>query len=240
MPDEDAQWPPCGSSGCPVPNPASSDLSRFQTATIDKGIKLFRGARIGYPIDEFVPSLGNSRFAPIAGRQHLYLARTRSAAILESALQEASGPQPTIYRSQLARWELAQVSLSSPLQLIDLRDPALSQLGLEPAQLTTTTPRHYPCTRAWAATLADHNTPAGETDGLLWTSRQAHAHAQTHSGGLAGDLLVHQPIEVAVLWKPPYSGQISCESPPEPLLSGDGHPARIVVELANIIGTPIF
>ena len=66
-----------------------------------------------------------------------------ATALLESALHEANGHNPRIYRAQLAQYGLMRVRFAPEVRLIDLRDEALAALAMDPAQLTDALPLHY-------------------------------------------------------------------------------------------------
>lgn len=187
-----------------------------------------------------VPGVGNSRFAPLVDTNHVYVSRTATAALLESALHHLSGPQPTIWRAELASWSLGETALATDLRLADLRDPALTRLGIARSALVDTQPLHYPCTRQWASALHHHNIDDDPIDGMLWNSRQADIHARANQYGLLGDLLTHRQIEVAVLWSPngparpfkPRGAKI------RPLITDDGVD-QLMLELSALLGVPI-
>jgi hypothetical protein len=198
-----------------------------------------RGFVHRFPPEILVPGVGDTRFAPLPGTTHTYVSATRTAALLESALHEMSGPDATIYRAQLAPWSLAPMRLVEDVRLVDLRDPQLVRLGVERRQLVDTDPLHYACTRRWAAALQDHHVGGYEVAGIVWHSRQADLHARAQRGGLAEDLLAHRAIEVAVLWHPHGPARpLRLDGSPERLLVG-GRGSRLVAELAVLLQAPI-
>jgi hypothetical protein len=93
---------------------------------------------------------------------------------------------------------LATLRAPERFRLIDLRDPALTDLGLERLQLVSTTAAHYPCTRQWAKALHSRKIGSVKPAGLLWNSRVAEL-AKVGSPLLA-DLLPGAPEEVVVLF----------------------------------------
>ena len=126
------------------------------------------------------------------------------------------------------------------VRLVDLRDPQLERLGLDRDQLVATTARHYPCTRRWAAALQHRRVGGYPVAGAVWHSRQADLHRRANPTGLAADLLVHRPVEVAVLWSPEGPARpLRTAGRAEPLLV-EGRPARLVEELSALIGAPIL
>jgi hypothetical protein len=195
----------CGRRACPVPAPTTSVLRHLRTVTWRSGLPLRRGHRRSRPDPtELVPGAGDTRFAPIAGVGHVYVARTTFAALLESAFHDAAPPDPRLPEVVLSRWQEAKVVLRHDVRLIDLRDAALDRLGLDRSQLTAISAAHYPCTRAWAQRLHGRHVGGKLTHGLVWHSRQLelHARAAKHRPALT-ELLVEHPAEVAVLWSPP-------------------------------------
>ncbi|MEO6987389.1 MAG: RES domain-containing protein [Aquihabitans sp.] len=208
---------------------------------LDAGVVLRRGHKTAYPnADILVPGAGNTRFAPLDGVAHAYLATTAFAALLESALHEAAPPDPRIYESLLRRWQESAVELTSPLRFIDLRDPELDRLGLNRAQLVATAPTHYPCTRVWAAALHGRKIGGQQTHGIMWHSRQRelHATAMTDRPALR-DLIVEVPAEVLVVWSPPASSEVL-----EPAAGGLGNLAvgpgwDYLADLAALLGITI-
>jgi hypothetical protein len=173
--------------------------------------------------------MGDGRFSPLEHRQHTYVAQQRSAALLESALHEAAGPNPRIYALTLAAFDIRLLRFSQPIRLVDLRDNALASLGLTRQQLTGAHAMHYPCTRA----VAEHITGAKGTAGLVWTSRQGALHAERNPDGLASEVLRHDSLDVAAVYAPDYGGEVDILET-TPLVVGD-QPSRFVVELANLL-----
>lgn len=197
----------CGRDGCPVPDPdaARHILRRLRTVVWPPGTVLRRGHRRIHPDPtQLAPATGDTRFAPLDGVAHAYVARTTLAALLESAFHDAAPPAPRLPEVVIERWCEAEVALTVELRLVDLRDPALAALGLERAQLTATSAAHYPCTRRWAQRLHDRSIGGQATHGLLWSSRQLELHARAAAQRPAlAELLDRHPAEVAVLWSPP-------------------------------------
>ncbi len=232
--------PPCGQPHCPVASPTPQLLRRVRTVVEPAGTRLVRGVRNRHPPDELVPGVGDTRFAPLDDTSHTYLSASRTAALLESALHEATPPTPTLLIAELSRWDVVDVRLTERLRLADLRDLELARLGVGRDQLVTTSAAHYPCTRRWGNTLQGRTIGGEMLAGAVWHSRQADLHAAAQTGGLAADLLVHRTVEVMVLWSPPASRRpIEVDGVPEPLVV-DGEPARLVQELAALIGAPIM
>lgn len=195
----------CGLSSCPVPEPTGTTLQRLRTATLGSGTCLRRGRRRNQANPaEFAPALGDTRFAPLVGIGHLYVAATTFAALLESAFHDAAPPAPRIAEAQLPLWVEDAVILAGPVRLIDLRDPELARLGIARDHLVATSAAHYPCTRAWAQVLHGRHVGGQMTHGLLWHSRQTELHARALVGRPAlRELIDEHPAEIAVLWSPP-------------------------------------
>ncbi|MEL6893416.1 MAG: RES domain-containing protein [Actinomycetota bacterium] len=226
---------PCGRPDCPIVAPTSIDKRSLHTHVLPARTEWYRVARRAHGDDPFTPSgIGDGRFSPLADRGHCYLAAQRSASLLESALHEAAGPNPRIYTAQLRPFSLYRLRLLANVSLVDLRDPALTALGIERATLTGAAARHYPCTRA----VAEHLVGAKRTAGFVWTSRQGHLHADRNPDGLASEVLHHEQLDVAVVDEPDAAGSLTIESS-EPIVVGDT-PIRFVRELANLLRIAIL
>ncbi len=220
---------------CPVVRAEAIDRRQLRITTLPGGSTRYRVSRTEHAGSVFTPEgHGDGRFSPLDGRTHTYVAEQRSAALLESALHEAHGPNPRIYAAQLARFSLSRIRFSAPLRLIDLRDPALSDIGLNRTQLTSSGPRHYPCTRAVAQRLAGTK----GADGLMWTSRQGSMHAERNRDGLAAEVLRHESLDVAVVYRPDHRGRTSVHD--SEALADETGPTRFVVELANLLRIAIL
>lgn len=233
-------WPPCGLGACPVPEPTAGHVRGVRTVVVDPAARTwYRGGATVHGTETLVPEVGNTRFAPLPGAGHLYIGATLTVALLESALHEASGPDPTIYRAALVGQAVTPVTLRAPVRFADLRDDALDRLGLDRSALVDTTPAHYPCTRAWAQRLQVHRPGGHQVEGILWHSRQADLHARANPDGLVADLVRHQPAEVAVLWHPHGPDRPVVAAGAVMVLIDDGKLARAVVELSALIAAPI-
>lgn len=142
----------------------------------------------------FNPSTaGGGRFSPlvIGGEvvPTMYAAATQTVALLETSFHDVGEPGTRIISESLhlARRGLVALTPRQPLPLFDLRDEALSLLGLSREQLVATTPDHYPCTREWAVTLHGRRVGPITPVGLVWQSRIAEL--ATARSLLLGDLL---------------------------------------------------
>lgn len=233
-------WPPCGSRACPVAEPTPDRVRGVRTTVAGAGARTwYRGGSTAYAADMTVPGAGDTRFAPLPDTRHVYIGATLTVAVLESALHEASGPDPTIYLAGLAGQGITPVELTGPVRFADLRDDALTRLDVPRAALVDTTPAHYACSRAWAEVLHGHRPGGYQVEGILWHSRQADLHARANPDGLAADLVRHQPAEVAVIWHPHgRSRPLTLAGDTIALVDG-GRPARPLVELSALIGVPI-
>jgi RES domain-containing protein len=226
---------PCGLPDCPIIDPERIDRRRLRVVTWEPGAERYRATRLRHADSVFTPEgMGEGRFSPLAGRPHTYVAEQRSAALLESALHEANGPNPRIYRVQLAQYGLVRVRFAPAVKLVDLRDDALAALGIEPTELTDALPRHYACTRQ----VAERLVATKDTSGFLWTSRQGRMHAERNRDGLASEVLHHQRLDVAVIYRNELPGRVRIIDT-EPLLDGD-EPTRFVRELANLLRIAIL
>jgi hypothetical protein len=229
--------------GCPVPDPVEVDLRRLSSVVVPAGTPLRRGHKSRHRAEDPVPAIAElpaphlmTRFAPVPGQPHAYVARREIGALLESALHGVVPDAPRISWPQLGHWSLSHVVLRRDVRLIDLRDPALAALGLTRAELVATDPGHYPCARRWAMRLHGRHIGGKATVGLLWHSRQAEVHAVQGVRPLMADVLVGEQAEVAVLW--PAAGQrlLATHGGPGPLSSGHG--LELVRDLANLLGAP--
>lgn len=141
--------------------------------TLPAGTQLIRAHALGRRPDQFVPGLGNTRFAPLRLESgfvpHLYLAESVEAAIYEGPLHDLDfdQPDPQIEFSALSGWTLSVLATTQDLKLVDLCTPGLNRLRLHRRQLIDTSPTDYPHTRIWAQALH----AAGARQGLTWTSR---------------------------------------------------------------------
>lgn len=229
--------------GCPVPDPDHIDLRHLTSTVLPAATPLRRGHKSRYPATgpvptthEMPPPIGMTRFAPIAGVAHAYVARREIAALLESALHDLVPGAPRIRWPQLANWSVSHVTLRTDVRLIDLRDPALRSLGIDRAQLVATDPGHYPCTRAWAERLHGRHVGGRATHGLLWHSRQAELHTEQGIRPLLADVLTGEQAEVAVLWPSGTDVLLELTEGPWPLADGHGH--ELVRDIATLLGAP--
>lgn len=230
-------------AGCPVPDPDDIDLRRLTSMVLPAGTPLRRGHKSSYAADQPVPAThvvpvptAMTRFAPVPGASHAYVARREIAALLESALHDLVPANPRIRWPQLAAWSLSHVSLRTATRLIDLRDHALAPLGLDRLQIVATDPGHYPCTRAWADRLHGRHIGGKLTHGLIWHSRQAEIHASQGIRPLIADVLVGEQAEVAILW--PAKGRPLLRHDAGPWELSNGHGLELVHDIANLLGAP--
>jgi hypothetical protein len=208
------------------------------------GTALRRGHKRRYPADAPVPGIDvmpvptqMTRFAPVTGAPHAYVARREVAALLETVLHDAVPGEPRIRWHQLTHWSISHVTLLRDVRLVDLRDPALATLGLERRQLVATDPGHYPCTRRWAEHLHGRGIGGRATQGLIWHSRQAELHAEHGVRPLLADVLVGEQAEVAVLW-PSTDGPPLLELHDGPWHLDVGRGFELMRDVANLLGAP--
>lgn len=221
---------PCGQVDCPIVEPGRIDRRSLRTHVLPAGSEWFRVARSEHGEQPFTPpDTGNGRFSPLGERGHTYIAEQRTASLLESALHEAAGPNPRIYAAMLRGVVLTRLRLGKPAKLVDLRDPALAELGIERDALTGADAQHYACTRL----VAQRVVGAKSTVGLVWTSRQGVLHAERNPDGLASEVLRHASLDVAVLYSPDVVGRVDVLQVDQ--LVVDGVPIRFVLELANLL-----
>lgn len=201
---------------------------------------MWRGHRRSRAATTLTPSRGDTRFAPLSDTRHAYVSASLTAALLESCLHELHPPDPVIYIAQLAGWSLTPLRLRHGTRFADLRDPQLARLGIPRTALVNTSAAHYACTRRWASALQGRKVGGYAITGALWNSRQADLHAAAHPGGLAADLLTHRAVEVGVVWSPPAPSRPFQVAGPSLELVTEGHPARVIHELAALLHAPVL
>lgn len=186
---------------CPVPDPGEVDLRGLRLAHLQAGERLHRVHEQTYAATTFNRSGGgNTRFAPLAHTGHVYLAASRTVALLETVFHDVHHHVPRIVyeATDLTGWQLTEIRLTAEVGLLDLRDAQLQRFGIDRDQLVATTPAHYPCTRHWAQVLADRR-PGGATPaGILWNSRVAEL--ATADSILLDDLLDGPNSQICVLY----------------------------------------
>ncbi|MGI9017029.1 MAG: RES family NAD+ phosphorylase [Euzebya sp.] len=142
---------------------------------------------------------GDTRFAPLAGAGHKYVARRQTVALLETVFHDVHEQADRIIYTVTALHgrQLSQVDVEARLPLVDLRDPELERLGVDRG-LVTSSRAHYPCTRQWGDALIGRRPGGALPAGWIWNSRVAElAQAETP---LLQDLLEAPASEVAVLY----------------------------------------
>lgn len=229
---------PCGRSDCPIVDAHSIDRRSLRIVTSRAGTERYRVSRLEHGRQAFTPSgIGNGRFSPLGDLGHSYVAQQRSAALLESALHEAAGVNPRIYAAVLAGFGLYRLRFDTDVALVDLRDPALSALGIDRGGVTGADALHYPCTRL----IAERLFGAKKSTGLVWTSRQGALHAARNPDGLASEVLRHDSLDVAVVYSAPDDvSPVSVVGEVVPLVDAGGRPTRFVSELANLLRIAIL
>ncbi|GAB7003690.1 hypothetical protein JCM18899A_11610 [Nocardioides sp. AN3] len=183
-------------SKCPVAvtelvTRCTDDPDSLPVATLAEGEPW---VRIYWSVDghaEPNPGVGSTRFAPFPGAgaaadimvPTMYVARTLRAALLETVFHTA---EPTA-RASAATTRLpsvltgndllgrlhARLALPRSLRLVDLRNPALSGLGLVRESVVSSSALHYSCTRRIAQAICNAAPADGGFDGILWHSRQS-------------------------------------------------------------------
>lgn len=231
----------CGLGDCPVPKPSPALLRRLRTRVLRAGTVLHRGVKQAHPdTTALVPGMGDTRFAPLPGVAHAYVATTAFAALLESAFHEAVPPDRRIYLAQLGAWLEGRVAVAGDLRLIDLGDTELERLGLDRTQLVATDALHYPCTRAWAEALHGRHVGGHATHGLVWESRQTELQAAAIADRPAlSELVTELPATVAVIWSPPAYPAVLEEAPGGLGPLDEPAAARYVDDLAATLGIVI-
>jgi hypothetical protein len=110
-----------------------------------------------------------------------------------------------LYRAALDRWCTAPVSLGAPMTLVDsprrraraARDRP-RRPGRNRGRRTTPAPGPGPPQRS-----TKHDLGGAPPDGSSGIHGKANLYRRRHGGGVLGDLLTHDNVEVAVLWDPP-------------------------------------
>jgi RES domain-containing protein len=217
-------------TNCPVPSPGSVDLRRLRIVRVSAGTTFHTSYRSRHWPALFNPSTsGDARFSPleIGGVvvATMYLARTQTVALLETSFHDVHQTAARHISEPLQLAGRGVVALSAPvsLPLVDLRDDELARLGLDRAQLVSTSPEHYSCTQEWGAALRSRRIGPISPVGILWRSRVAEL-----AGGdslLLGDLLT-LGSEVGVLFGDRLSTDPTVWKPGDPhytdLSSGQG------------------
>lgn len=211
---------------CPVPDPAAVDLRRLRLARLPAGSTWVRVHEDGYAAAALNDSgRGDTRFAPLDGRAHTYLGRSRTVALLETTFHDVHETTPRVITvaTDLTGRQLSHVNPTDDLAVLDLRDEQLTRLGLDRGQLVATTAAHYPCTRAWAVHLLGRRVGGVAPVGMLWHSRVAEL--ARDGAVLLDDLLAAPTAEVCVL----YDGAAldPTAAAPQPLDAGQG---RLLVD----------
>ena len=144
--------------------------------------------------DEFNPGNGDTRFAPFADEYDnpvptSYLAADRTAALLETVFHDIhQSTDRIIYEADLRRMNLCASLAPTSALLMDLRDGALGELGVDRRALVSTPAEHYPCTRRVAREIYLRHP---NVQGVIWHSRQA-------------ELIQAMPVEVVILFGDRY------------------------------------
>lgn len=187
---------------CPVPDPRSLDRGALRLLRLAPGTVFHRVYALRHGYDTFNPGAGDSRFAPLVldgvALPTLYGGESPEAVLLETVFHDVHDTATrVIYGVQLRERGLARLRTPRSLRLLDLRDEALTALGLRRDQLVATTRAHYPCTREWAAVLHGVRIGRSRPEGLIWHSRQAELHAgepvPQEVFMLFGDRAPHEP-----------------------------------------------
>jgi RES domain len=166
-------------ASCPVPGPASSDLRRLRTYPLAAGSEFFASFRSSYGPSFNASGEGDARFSPFRDTSGgivptLYGGKSRTVALLETVFHDIHESYPRLVtRKSLVDRGLARLVTPERYVLVDLRDDALVDLGLDRRQLVSTTPAHYPCTQQWAEAIHGRRVGSARPVGLIWGSRIA-------------------------------------------------------------------
>jgi hypothetical protein len=141
-----------------------------------RGQRFIRCHDSSFGASEFNPRRDISmRFRPFTSRGRtvptIYGSETIAGALSETLLHlvPTTGPDRRLRQSGLLAHVISTLAPRRDLQLVDLRDEALDELGLTRMALVESPAGAYPETAAWASAL--FHCPA-EPDGLAWNSRQ--------------------------------------------------------------------
>lgn len=226
-------------ASCPVPDVEGVDLRRLRLAHLAPGEGWFHVHDQAYPSPAFNRSgRGDTRFAPLTGVGHQYLARRQTVALLETVFHDVHELADRIIytATELDGRHLSQVNVAERVPLLDLRDPQLERLGVERG-LVTSSRAHFPCTRRWAATLIGRRIGGVQPAGWVWNSRVAGlARADTP---LLDDLLEPPASEIAVLYRPyTPAGALTATVPLFDELTS-GHGWLLIADVAELLGAEI-
>jgi hypothetical protein len=162
-------------SRCPVLPEA--DLPPLPATVVPTGTPFFRCYDGTWGYDEPNPGYGDARFSPFDAADSrrvptLYLGETPEAALLETVFHDVHHDSARlVYESTLRAVLLAHLLTPADLRVADLRDDALTELGLARNQIASTPSEHYPCTRRLARRIHEVGADGGPVDGILWHSR---------------------------------------------------------------------
>lgn len=182
---------------------------------------------------------GNTRFAPIVGTGHLYLADTRTTALLETVFHDVHANLSRVVYSatDLVARSLSSVTIARRTPVIDLRDPALAHLGLARNELVATTPAHYACTRQWSLRLVARRFGRTQPVGIVWNSRIAELAGRDST--LLADVLAREPSEVVVLFRPPADATLLGSALLEHANLSIGQGRLLVDEIAELLDAEV-
>lgn len=226
---------------CPVPDPAELDLRKLRTTTLDPRTVWYSVYDHKYESSLFNPSpTANGRFNALVEATEvvptLYAAKTRTAALLETVFHDVQ-PSGAAHISEALALQgkgLRRIVANKPLPLVDLRDEALSKLGLDRTQLISTSPMHYPCTREWALRIRESQ-KRPSIAGLLWRSRLTEIAASRSA--LFHDLTQVSMTDVVVLFEDRIDQDLVGMTELEDLAGPDAEPLlqSILFELKAVL-----
>jgi RES domain len=115
------------------------------------------------------------RFRPFTSRGRtvptIYGSQAITGALSETLfhLVPPGGPDRRVSQSKLMSFMISTLAPQRDLQLVDLRDDALEDLGLTRAGLIDSPAEAYPETATWASAFFHSR---AQPDGLIWNARQ--------------------------------------------------------------------
>ncbi len=228
-----------------VPDPNAAALRHLRTMTLPAGTPFataYRRSR--WPAQFNASGLGTARFSPLRVDGDIvptmYAARRDTVALLESVFHEVHGAGPRIVSEplDLATRGLVRLRTPAPVALFDLRDDALTAMGLTRRQLPSALAAHYPCTRRWAEVLHGRGVGRVRPIGIIWGSRIAELTRGDHP--MLADLLTAPADEAFVIFGDAISTTHATWRPTErrdDLTTGAG---RVFIEsVATTLGATI-
>lgn len=177
-------------------------------------------------------SLAPRRFSPVFGAPAeptpvLYAGEDLGCALGETVFHDLPDDASTpaeLFRADLVTLRASVIEVKRDIQLADLTDEVLEQLGYERDEVIATPPIDYAVTRLWGQLAWD----SGEVNGLVWNSRRS-------PDRLSFMLFVHENGGAPARFAPQLGrrSDLDCVSAPVPLYDGPGLAAVLDQALAR-------